>query len=262
MQMKKSEKQSAIATTIICGLILLILLFCGMTAHRNEMDEGIMVSFGYDEQGYSEPVATAPKPSTTPPTPTVPQAVVEEELMTQEDPSVAMEAEKKKREAQEAVDAQRRKEAEEAAEQQRQREEAERQAALKAEQKAKADRASSIAGGAFANTGSGSGDTSGDGIKGNPAGQGSQGGNSWSLSGRDIKGSIAQPSYDGGQEGKIVVQIRVDASGVVISATIANGTTITDESLRNESLAAAKRNRFSTGGGVAIGTITYTFVMN
>lgn len=262
MQIKKSEKQSAVATTIICGLILLILFLCGMTAHRNEMDEGIMVSFGYDEQGYSEPVATSPKPSTTPPTPTEPKAVVEENLMTQEDPSVAMEAEKKKREAQEAAEAQRRKEAEIAAEQQRLREEAERQAAREAEQKAKADKASSIAGGAFKNTGSGSGNTSGDGIKGNPAGKGSQGGNSWSLSGRNIVGSLFQPSYSGNQEGKIVVKIWVDANGKVTSATIDNGTTITDEKLRNESLAAARRNRFSTGGGVAIGTITYNFVLN
>ena len=46
MKLKKSEIQSGIATTIICIIILLILLFCGMTAHRNEMDEGVMISLG------------------------------------------------------------------------------------------------------------------------------------------------------------------------------------------------------------------------
>ena len=46
MAIQKSEIESGIATAIISAIILAVLLLCGMTAHRNEMDEGIMVSFG------------------------------------------------------------------------------------------------------------------------------------------------------------------------------------------------------------------------
>jgi TonB family protein len=110
--------------------------------------------------------------------------------------------------------------------------------------------------------GKGQGQTKGETQQGNPAGQGSQGGHSWSLNGRDLLGKLAQPSYQGNEEGRIVVEIRVDASGVVVSASIAKGTTITDATLRNSAISAAKKNKFSTGGGVAIGTITYNFRLN
>ena len=45
-------------------------------------------------------------------------------------------------------------------------------------------------------------------------------------------------------------------------AAIANGTTISDRALREASLEAAKKNKFSSGNGVAIGTITYNFILN
>ena len=107
MQLKKSEIQSGIATTIICIIILLILLFCGMTAHKNEMDEGVMISLGYADEGFGESMPNpTPAPEAAPvPTPTPPPAApevstpTEEDLMTQEDPSVALEAEKKRKEA-------------------------------------------------------------------------------------------------------------------------------------------------------------------
>ena len=106
MKLKKSEIQSAIATTIICVIILLVLIFCGMTAHKNEMDEGVMVSLGYYEEGFGESMpnptpapeaAPVPTPTPQPATPEVSKPS-EEDLMTQEDPSVALEAEKKRKE--------------------------------------------------------------------------------------------------------------------------------------------------------------------
>lgn len=276
MQLKKSEIQSGVATTIICIIILLILLFCGMTAHKDEMDEGVMISLGYAEEGFGESV---PNPTPTPapeaapvPTPTPPPAAPEvsipseEDLMTQEDPSVALEAEKKRKQAEE--EAKRRAEEEriarEKAEQERiAREKAAEEARIKAEQEAKKNQASSLAGSAFQNMGKGQGQTKGEAQQGNPAGQGSQGGHSWSLNGRNLLGKLAQPSYQSNEEGRIVVEIRVDASGTVVSASIATkGTTITDEALRNATITAAKKNKFSTGGGVAIGTITYNFRLN
>ena len=74
---------------------------------------------------------------------------------------------------------------------------------------------------------------------------------------------MAQPSYQGNEEGTIVVEVRVDASGNVVSAAIATkGTTITNETLRKATIEAAKKNKFSAGDGVAIGTITYNFRLN
>ena len=273
MKLKKSEIQSGVATTIICIIILLILLFCGMTAHKNEMDEGVMVSLGYADEGFGESMPNpTPAPEAAPvPTPTPPPAAPEvsspseKDLMTQEDHSVVLEAEKKRKQAEE--EAKRRAEEErvarEKAEQERiAREKAAEEARIKAEQEAKKNQASSLAGSAFQNMGKGQGQTKGEAQQGNPAGQGSQGGHSWSLSGRDLLGQLAQPSYQGNEEGRIVVEIRVDASGVVVSATITKGTTITNETLRNAAVNAAKKNKFSAGGGVAIGTITYNFRLN
>lgn len=255
MRVEKSEIQSAIATAIICIIILLILLFGGMTAHRNEMDEGVMISLGMAEDGYGEQTPTT-EPSTIAQTPATahsekPTPQTNEKLMTQEDPSVALEAEKRRKERE--AEAQR-KAAEEA--------ERARQAKIKAEQEAKQKKAGALAGSAFQNKGSGQGTTQGATQQGSAIGFGSQGGNSWSLSGRNLIGRLAQPSYKGNQEGVIVVQIRVDASGNVTSANIATGTTITDETMRKLSIEAARKNKFSSDTGVAIGTITYKFSLN
>ena len=273
MKLKKSEIQSGVATTIICIIILLILLFCGMTAHKNEMDEGVMVSLGYADEGFGESMPNptpapeaAPVPTSTPP-PASPEvsSPSEKDLMTQEDPSVALEAEKKRKQAEE--EAKRRAEEEriarEKAEQERiAREKAAEEARIKAEQEAKKNQASSLAGSAFQNMGKGQGQTKGEAQQGNPAGQGSDGkGNSWSLNGRDIRSEFFKPSYEGKEEGRIVVEIRVDASGNVVSASIIKGTTITDERLRELAKEAILRLKFTAGNGVAYGTITYSFNM-
>lgn len=252
MSLQKSEIQSAIATSIICIVILLILLFCGMTAHRNEMDEGVMVSLGYADDGFGgqtpTPQPAAPQTPATPATPTPRPTTPEKDLMTQEDPSVALEAERKRKEQEEAARIKAEQEA--------------REAQIKAEQAEKQKKAGALAGSAFQNKGSGQGSGEGETQKGSPIGFGHQDGNSWSLSGRNLLGRLAQPSYQGNQEGVIVVSIRVDANGNVTSASIATGTTITDETMRQASIKAAKRNRFSTDSGVAIGTITYKFTLN
>ena len=252
MAIKKSEIESAISTALICVIILLILIFGGMKAHHDEMDEGIMISMGDFDDGYGEHTPTPnPTPVTqTTSTPTKPVATntVNEKLINQEDPSVALEREKRKKEQEEA-----RKKAEEA----------ERQAKILAEQEAKKNQISNLAGGAFKNTGKGSGTTSGDTNQGNPVGQGTQGGNSWSLAGRSLIGSLYRPNYAGNQEGIIVVDIRVDASGKVYSASInTSKTNISDERLRKESVDAALKNKFTSGNGPAMGTITYKFILN
>lgn len=155
------------------------------------------------------------------------------------------------------------------------------QEARAAEQKAKSDRAKSLGVNAFGNSGgsgsggfglgsgngpgsgagkgNGIGDGIGDGTRGNPFGKGTSNGNTWSLEGRTLSGNISKPAYRENVEGKITVRIRVDDNGNVISATIGSPTTIADKSLRNSTLESARRTKFSSGKGVAIGQIVYHF---
>ncbi len=116
--------------------------------------------------------------------------------------------------------------------------------------------------GVFGQQISGVGQSAGSGTAGNPAGKGSSGGNSWSLNGRDLKGSLYKPSYNSNEEGKVVVSIRVNENGDVVAASIASGTTISDSDLRNAAINAAKKTKFTSGTNVVIGTITYNFKLN
>lgn len=277
MTVHKSEIQSAVATTIICAIILLILFFCGITASVDNTNEGVMVALGVYDDGLGEqlPAETpAQKSVVTPenPLPTTQETQLHEEnLITQDDPSVAIDAEKKKKEEQEAVERtrkleeerQRKLEEERERERERKLEEERLKVQKLEEEKAAKEKVGSLVGNAFKQTGAGSGETKNDTQQGKPMGFGSQNGNSWSLSGRDIRGGLAQPSYSGKQEGTIVVNIRVDSEGNVTSASIAPaGTDITDGALRQASVNAAKKNKFTVGDGVAIGTITYKFSLN
>jgi len=110
------------------------------------------------------------------------------------------------------------------------------------------------------NTG-GNGTSQGAGQKGNPVGHGSSGGNSWSLEGRGIRGTLPQPSNDFRQEGKVVVQIRVNAAGQVISASVKGGD-VSDKQTQQLALDAAKKAKFTEGDHDQIGTITYIFKLN
>ncbi len=129
-----------------------------------------------------------------------------------------------------------------------------------AEAKAKANAMAGLFGNTGTNTGSGS--TQGSGVKGNPVGRGTSGGNSWNLSGRGIKGTLPQPSNNFNQEGKVVVQIRVNAAGNVIDARETTGGTISDKQTIQVALEAARRAKFTEGDHDQIGTITYIFKIN
>jgi TonB family protein len=92
-------------------------------------------------------------------------------------------------------------------------------------------------------------------------GHGSVGGNEWSLAGRGIKGTLPQPLNTFRQEGKVVVQIRVNAAGQVVSATIKGGD-VSDKQTQQLALDAARKAKFTEGEHDQIGTITYIFKLN
>ena len=165
-----------------------------------------------------------------------------------------------------AEDAARRKAAEDAA-----RKKAAEDAARKkaAEEAAKAAANNRVAG-AF-----GSGGNKGD--SGNTSGKGNQGSatgdsNVGSSTGHGGLGTgttarvgnrtvvyLAKPAYaDSQSEGTVIVAIRVDAAGKVISASVTRSTT-SSSALKSAAVAAAKQSKFSEGNAVESGTITYRF---
>ncbi len=249
--MNKPQIYSSLVT-IVCGvLIALLLMFIYMPFSKEEEDEGVMISFGDGIEGLGEmPPFMA---TTTPPTPITPSSsLTQENLMTQDiEETVNLEAQKQEQE---------KKRQEQIIAEQKRQEELERQR-IEAEKAAKTAKANQMAG-VFGQQISGVGQTSGSGTAGNPAGKGSSGGNSWSLNGRDLKGSLYKPSYNSNEEGKVVVSIRVNESGNVIDTSIAAGTTIADANLRKAAMDAAKKTKFSSGNNIAIGTITYNFKLN
>ena len=88
------------------------------------------------------------------------------------------------------------------------------------------------------------------------------GGNSWSLAGRNIK-ALPRPSTQFNQEGRVVVDIQVNSEGKVISATIGEGTTVSDYQTRQVALEAARKAEFSASDNkIQVGKITYTFKLN
>lgn len=250
--MNKADIYGIAGSVLSCILLFLLLwLVVIPSAEQPQDDEGIMVSFGdavdgggpiQEVQAPTKPVETSPPPaaSTTKP--------VKQDLMTQDNNSLAIAEQKKKdRQAREAAERARKEQASIEAEKKRKEQEA-------------IDKANALMGNMGSNTGgSGSGTTTGNTTQGNPLGSGSSGGNSWSLSGRSLSGRLVQPSYNSNEEGRITVSIRVDANGNVTSASVGSPTNISSSELRNAAVAAAKATKFTSGNGVAAGTITYNF---
>lgn len=92
--------------------------------------------------------------------------------------------------------------------------------------------------------------------------KGASGDISWSMSGRGIIGRLPKPANTFNQEGTVMVQIRINAAGLVIDASIAKGTTIADKQTQQFALDAAKKAKFTKGDRDQIGTITYYFKFN
>ena len=230
-------------------LVFLLLWLLRLSAVVPEQEEGIEIAF-VEEQletgGYpsdspdpsavpedspsapSEPAVTQPEPSSTP-----------EHILSEEE-TLAMERARQEKAAREAAERERKRKEEEAI--------------------AKANAMSSLFGNTTG-TNTGEGRSEGNGQKGNPVGHGSSGGNSWNLSGRGIKGTLPQPANTFNQEGKVIIEIRVNAAGNVISAVIKGGN-ISDKQTQQLALDAARKAKFTEGDHDQIGTITYNFKFN
>ena len=254
---KKTKRHiiASVGTAVFMLLLFLLLWFVYLTAVVPEEEEGVEVAFGEvaEAGGYmAEQSEAVPMPTPEPATPVQPSSPAEEEHLTAEDEeALALAEAKKKKEAEEKARLEAERKAREAAEAERK--------AKEAEAIAKANQYGSLFGQSGNTTGSG--DSQGSGQKGNPVGHGSVGGNSWSLSGRGIKGTLPMPSNTFKQEGKVVVQIRVNAAGQVVSATVKGGD-VSDKQTQQLALDAARKAKFTEGDHDQIGTITYIFKLN
>jgi len=119
-------------------------------------------------------------------------------------------------------------------------------------------------------TGGGSGNGSGSGSgNGQGSGFGNRQGHDYFLKGREIK-LLQKPSYNSGEQGRVVVEISVDKDGNVVKARAGAkvpdtnlGTTISDQSLWKQAEEAALKSKFSKNDKATEqqkGYIVYNFV--
>ena len=273
---QQSHTEASIVTTLVMVLLFLFMWLIIMDVPAIEEDEGIEISFGNSATGGGIPsgiVAPATEPAQPVSPPPSSGSPSNNDLMTQEDESdvqLREEQDKAKKAREEAMAEQRRREQEQREQEQRDKEARERAEAerLAKEQQAR-DKASQF-GSLFGQTDNpdgangGSRESASSGTKGNPLGHGISGGNEWKLGGRSLSGDLPKPSNNFKQEGKVVVNITVDANGKVIQARAGQGTTISDEATKQLAVKAALQARFNTVDrpDKQMGTITFTFKFN
>ena len=249
--MKKSEVYGLTGSIIITGILILLLFLIVMPGLKQPEDEGIMVSFGEVDMGAGNTQTPTTEPvikETTPP-PAAPKPV-KQEVLTQDDNSLAIAEQKKKdRQEKEAIDRQRQKEIQQAKEKQI------------LENKSK-EIENSMKNTFGSGNSKGSGKDTGDGRQGNPVGSGNSNGNAWNLEGRELIGGIVKPRYESSTIGQITVQIKVDVNGKVFDVSIHKPTNIGDSDIRKDAIKAAYKVKFSPGENIQYGTITYNYINN
>jgi TonB family protein len=301
---KKSDKTFGAVGTVLFHLALLVLLFVMGIKSIPMEEEGILVNFGDSPTGSgpSEPSRNMPSaPETTPPTaqpipastpPSAAEPVKQRNITQDYEKTAAMTAEEKARQAaekkrlaevqkeyeeaqrQKRIEEEKRVAAEEAerqrlAEEQRKKEEMQRQAeAIR--------NATSQAFSKSNGTGTSEGETQGTGnqgyVSGDPSSDSRTGtglgssGNSFSLAGRSLSGTLPRPEYNLQEDGVVVVEITVDKNGAVTDAQpILKGTTTQNSYLWQKAKEAALKARFNSSASAPAyqkGTITYRFVLN
>lgn len=249
---KKQQRHiiASVGTVLFLLLVFLILWFCYLTAVAPEQDEGVEVEFAeleeLDEPEEPSMSAYAPEPSEAAPAApaspapevaTSPKPASPPEHIVSEEETLALERARKEKEEREAAE--------------RARKQKEAEAIAKANQ----------FGNLFGKTDGTN--TISDGNSDNPAKQGPSGnrdGRIKGLGGRNTRdGKIPEPTCEFQHYGVVVVKIRIDKEGNVISATNAAGTNTSDQQMIQCAIKAIKNTKWTAGEGIAEGTITYTF---
>ena len=268
----KSHIIAAVGTVLLMALVALLLWLLQLEYSMPVEEEGIVVTFGYDEDGTGMQDATLPKAEEdvlVTKIPAQPSSVTpsNNDLMVQDrEEALALNKKAENHQSQSKDESLLREKRDQEALAEAQRIERERQLA---EQKAKQQEAIQKAdqlGGLFGNANSGGHGDTGNSLghkKANPIGKGSgsMGGNTWDVSGRDCK-TLPKPSNTFKQDGKVVVDIIVDKEGNVITAKVGAGTMVSDSETLQLALNAARKAKFTPGEGTQKGKITYIFKFN
>lgn len=271
-------KDGIMAVIIYLGIVISILIFFGLSVPLPlPAEEGILLNFGLSETGYgeNEPPRNEQKTTPAPQTESQPeqqatnqsQAQPESQTLTQdyeEAPSLPVK-EQPKKSSETKKDTPKKV--------------TEPQKTTKEEPKEDPKPAREVNKRALYPGKSTNGSTGGEGItegndnqgneKGEPdikdyqSGVAVGGGNGYSLTGRSLVGALPKPEYNYQEEGIVVVEIKVDRNGNVISAEPgAKGSTTLDTYLcevARQAALKAKFNRKSDAAFTQLGTITYVF---
>ena len=303
MNLTGSQRSGIIYTLLIHAGILLLLMMMTLSIDKKfqTTDEGLLVDFGYSENGkgeeepsatyskndnlYKPPVQATQKATTVATPMNKSPEIKEEDLLTQDhEPSIALHTkkltEKKpvvKKQPDPSVELEKRHKQEQIA--QEKLEEQNRQQKVKEQQMIGNinSRVKNAFGGGLTDNGStskGEGITYGPGNQGDPNGQpgvkrygpgGGTGNNiSYNLSGRQAR-SMPKPAYPGNEGGIVVVEVTVDKLGKVSAARAGIfGSTSSDPDLLEAATKAAKAAKFNIDDKAPAfqkGTITYHFVL-
>ena len=280
MSEKNNRFKGAVGTIGFHLLALLAILYFALsTPLPLPGEEGVEVNLGSSDQGmgYVQEQSPPPQqqlPPALPPPQTDPEPEPEEDIITQ-DVEEAPAIEEEKVEEKEEV-----KQEEEvpSAESQVPSEEVEQEIEEEPEPQPEPPKVNERA--LYKGNSNTDGDGSNQGVTGEPGDQGKPNGTidatnyegsgglgdegvGYDLGGRGAK-HLPKPAYDSDEQGKVVVDIKVDRNGKVVSAIAgAKGTTISDLRLRRLAEEAALRSVFSPDPNAPErqkGTITYNFI--
>lgn len=242
----KSKIAAAIAVAVYIAMWVVLILVCRFDMNQPQEAEGIMISLGDVEQAAPGELSMTDQQAAEVTEQSQPDKVTPQQTMTQdtEEAPAVKDKNKKKEEKKVVVEKPR---------------EVNQKALFPG--RATGDKSASSGNGQGVGT---QGDPSGDPL-GSPSGTGrSTDGNSFSLSGRTLVGSLPRPQYNAKDEGRVVIEVTVGSNGEVLSAKYSSkGSTTQSSALVAAAESAAKRAKFSVREDSPIqkGTITYIFSM-
>lgn len=253
MKQNRDKKKALVGTIMFHLLLLLCFIFMGLKYQNPPpSEEGITINFGYDDfgSGETEPSIEQPNETSTEPVESV------SDVNTQDLEEVSIFKEKPKETQEETKEVKKEENKEE-------KEEVKKVVNTKALYAGKKNNSNS--------QGISQGNSNQGNENGNPEANSYTGGGNgydgiaFNLGGRTIS-EVKTPIYESQIQGKVVVTIRVNKNGKVISAKPgAKGTNTTDNYLYSRAKEAALKTTFNPKADapdVQIGTIIYHFKLN
>lgn len=249
-----SRRGGYIALGAYVAILLCIFLFASFTIDMPNADEGIIIDFGNTQtgKGATDVALSQPAPKVSTPRPKAPK--VEQDIVTSQNPDAPAIVEKPQTQP---------KPTKEVVEPEPKPREVNKQALFPGRTVGSDAKSEGETDTAEGNQGSEQGTVGGAHTEGGGSGTS---GISFSLAGRSPIGRLGRPTYNGTAEGRVVVQIVVNAAGVVTSATYHPiGSTTDRGELVEAALKEARKARFNAlddSSKVQTGTITYVFKLD